>query len=222
VRGFDGRHAVFEIIDRVMSSPGEITILALGRMTNLALALSIEPHLAEAVAEIVLMGGAVQVPGNVSPVASANLYEDPEAAALLYSSGANLVQVGLDVCNTVTVSPEQLHQIRQADTPTTRLLTEATPCLQSYYQSRGWLGSPGSIHYNDVPAVAFATDPSLFHRQHLYVAIETQSHLTRGQTVADLRHLTGHQPNIKVCLEVDAPRLTSLFTQRVATYRKPQ
>ena len=91
------RHATIEIINRVMASPGEITILALGRLTNLALALSLEPRLALDVAEVVLMGGALRVPGNVSPVASANLYEDPEAASLLYSSGARLVQVGLDV-----------------------------------------------------------------------------------------------------------------------------
>ena len=89
------RHGVLEIIDRVMSSPGEITILALGRMTNVALAMSLEPRLAESVAGIVVMGGALFVPGNVSPVASANLYEDPEAAAVVYSSDAPLVQVGL-------------------------------------------------------------------------------------------------------------------------------
>lgn len=85
------RHAALEIISRVMKSPGQITLLALGRMTNLALALSLEPRLAQGMAEIVVMGGAVYVPGNVSPVASANLYEDPEAAAIVYSSGAPLV-----------------------------------------------------------------------------------------------------------------------------------
>ena len=87
----ESRHAALELVDRVMAVPGEITIVALGRLTNLALALSIEPKFAQNVARIVVMGGAVYVPGNVSPVASANLYEDPESAAicLLYTSDAD-------------------------------------------------------------------------------------------------------------------------------------
>ena len=215
---FGSRHAAIEIIDRVMASPGEITILALGRMTNLAVALSLEPRLAQAVAEVVVMGGALRVPGNVSPVASANLFEDPEAASLLYSSGARLVQVGLDVCDAVTISEAQLQSICQSGSPTCRLLAAATPCLQAYYQGQGRLQKAGGVRYNDVPAVAYAIDPSLFQWRDLYVAIETQSHLARGQTIADWRNLTGHPPNARVCLEVDAPRLTAMFTERVASY----
>jgi inosine-uridine nucleoside N-ribohydrolase len=212
------RHAVLEIIDRVMASPGQISLLALGRLTNLALALTLEPRLAGSVAQIIVMGGAVRVPGNVSPVASANLYEDPEAASLVYASGAPLVQVGLDVCDQVAVSQEQLNRIGQTNTAPARLLSAATPCLQSYYRSRGLLTGAGGVRYNDLPAVAFAIDPSLFGAQDLYVAIETQSPLARGQTVADLRNTTRHPPNVRVCLEVDAARLAALFTQRLADY----
>jgi inosine-uridine nucleoside N-ribohydrolase len=218
-RGFIGsRHAALEIIDRVMAAPGEITLLALGRMTNIALALSLETRLAQGVAEIILMGGSISMPGNVAPVASANLYKGPEAAAILYSSGAPLAQVDMDVCDRVEVSQGQLDQIRQANTPITRLLTAATPRLQSYYRGRGLLADPNRVHYNDVPAVAYAIDPSLFVTQNFYVVIETQSPLTRGQTVADRRNISGHPPNTRVCLDVDAPRLTALFTQRVAGY----
>ena len=95
LQSLESQHAALGIIDSVMASPGEVTILALGRLTNLALAISLEPRLAQSVAGIIAMGGAVNVPGNVSPVASANLYEDPEAAAIVYRSGAPLVQVGL-------------------------------------------------------------------------------------------------------------------------------
>jgi inosine-uridine nucleoside N-ribohydrolase len=212
------RHAALEIIDRVTASPGEITLLALGRMTNIALALTLEPRLAQEVAEIVLMGGSIAMPGNVSPVASANLYEDPEAAAILYSSGAPLVQVGMDVCDRVEVSQSQLDQIRRANTPITHLLAAATPCLQSYYRRRGLLADPNGVHYNDVPAVAYAIDSSLFGAKGFYVTIETESPLTRGQTVADRRNISGHPPNARVCLEVDAPRLTALFTERLVGY----
>jgi inosine-uridine nucleoside N-ribohydrolase len=212
------RHAALEIIDRVMASPGEITLLALGRMTNIALALALEPGLAQRVAEIVVMGGAISMPGNVSPVASANLYEDPEAAAILYSSGVPLVQVGMDVCDRVEISQGQLDRIRQADTPTTRLLAAATPCLQSYYRGRGLLADPNGVHYNDVPAIAYAIDAMLFGTQDFYVTIETQSPLTRGQTVADRRNISGNPTNARVCLEVEVPRLTALFTERIISY----
>ena len=212
-------HAVFEIIRRIIASPGEITFLALGRMTNLALALTLEPDVATSVAGIILMGGAVLVPGNVSPVASANLHEDPEAASILYRSDAPLVQVGLDVCDKVTISEGQLRAIGQAGTPTTHLLAGATPFIQSYYKSRGYLGESGGVRYNDVIAVAYAIDPGLFQADDLHVEIETHSELTRGQTVADLRYQGEEPPNAKVCLDVDAARVTELFTQRIVGYR---
>jgi inosine-uridine nucleoside N-ribohydrolase len=213
------RHAALEIIQRVMRAPGEITLVALGRMTNIALALSLEPQLAQSVSVLILMGGAILVPGNMSPVASANLYEDPEAAAIVYASGASLVQVGLDVCDQVEISQSQLAQIRESDTPVARFLTAATPCLQSYYRSKGMLADPDSVRYNDVPAIAYAINPALFHKQELYVTIETHSSITQGQTVADLRNNSGRPPNATVCLDVDAPRLTELFTQRIVAYR---
>ena len=213
--------AVPEIIDRVMASPGEITILALGRLTNLALAVSIEPRLARTVAEIIIMGGAVAVPGNVSPVASANLYEDPEAAAIVYSAGGSLVQVGLDVCDQVTISEDQLDRIAKAGTTAASLLAEATPFLRAYYLSSGLMKDAGGVRYNDVPAVAFAIDPTLFCTAEYYVEIDICSPLTRGQTVAHQRDLVGQVPNARVCLEVDAPRLAELFTQRVSGYESP-
>ena len=87
------------------------------------------------------------------------------------------------------------------------------PFIQAYYKGRGHLSEAGGVRYNDVLAVSYAIDPGLFRARELHVEIETHSDLTRGQTVADLRDLTGRPPNAKVCLEVDAPRLTVLFTQ---------
>ena len=191
-----GRHAVAAIIDTVMSAPGEITILALGRLTNVALALSLEPRIAGAMAEIVVMGGAVTVPGNVSGVATANLHEDPEAAAIVYRSGAHIAQVGLDVCNRVTVSPAQLEAIAAAVSPPARLLSEATGYLREAYIRTGRVGPDEGVRYNDMPAIGYAIDPGLFTARPAYVEIETHSELTKGQTVADWN---AAEPNARIC-----------------------
>src|SRR6266545_1796998 len=137
-----GRHAVYELVERVMASPGEITLIALGPLTNIALALSLEPRMASALAELIVMGGAVLTHGNITEVATANLYNDPEAAAIVYQTGAPIVQVGLDVCHKTMVTAAQLMRIRQAQTPTTTLLTRITPWLIKSYVDRG-LMPPG-------------------------------------------------------------------------------
>jgi pyrimidine-specific ribonucleoside hydrolase len=213
------RHAVLELIDRVLGAPGEITVMALGRLTNLALAISVAPRVATALRTLVVMGGAITVPGNVSPVASANLWGDPEAADVVYRSGAKIVQIGLDVCNQVEISTAQQRRVWQADTAATRLLQTLTPCLQASYRQRGLLRHPDSIRYNDVPAVAYVIDHSLFTCQQVYVRIETQGQLTRGQTVADLHGQSSAPPNVTVAFGVDAERLTHLWVERVGALR---
>ena len=208
----EGKHAALAIVEKVMAAPGQITILALGRMTNVALALALEPAIAGAVKEIVVMGGAVTVPGNVSQVATANLHEDPEAAAILYRSGAPIVQVGLDVCNQVTVSAAKLELFKQADSPATQLLAEATTYLRGAYIRTGRIGPEEGVRYNDMPTVGYAINPGLFNTRPAHVEIETHSELTRGQTVADWN---APNPNAQVCLEVDVAALTNLFTERL-------
>ena len=207
-----GKHATLAITEAVMAEPGELTILALGRMTNVALALSLEPRLAGAVQEIVVMGGAVTVPGNVSGVATANLHEDPEAAAIVYRSGASIAQVGLDVCNRVTVSPAQLEAIAEAESPATQLLSEATAYLREAYIRTGRIGPDDGVRYNDMPAIGYAINPGLFTARPAFVEIETHSELTKGQTVADWN---AAEPNARICLEVDSAALTAMFTERL-------
>jgi inosine-uridine nucleoside N-ribohydrolase len=209
------RNAVLELIDRILASPGVITVVALGRLTNLALALSVEPRVASAVQSIVVMGGAITVPGNASPVASANSWGDPEAADIVYRSGANVVQVGLDVCDQVEISLAQQQSVWEVQSSVTRLLEAATGYLKQSYRRRGLLHHPDGVRYNDVPAMAYAIDPSLFTCKDLHVRIETQGLLTRGQTIADLYGQIGAVPNAVVALHVDAPRLTQMWVERI-------
>ena len=206
------KHATLAITEAVRAEPGELTILALGRMTNVALALSLEPRVAESVREIVVMGGAVTVPGNVSGVATANLHEDPEAAAIVYRSGAAIAQVGLDVCNRATVSPAQLEAIAAAGSAATQLLSEATGYLREAYIRIGRISADEGIRYNDMPAVGYAINPALFTARPAFVEIETHSELTKGQTVADWN---AAEPNARICLDVDSAALTAMFTERL-------
>ncbi len=216
----DGWAAV-EIARRALASPGEITVLALGRMTNVALALRIAPEIADALAGVVVMGGAVQVPGNVSPVATANLYEDPEAAAILYDSGAPIMQVGLDVCDLCGLSDEQFGQLRNCAAPAVQLLVSASTYTRAAYRRLGRLAEGEAVRYNDVPAVAAAIDPALMAMQRLPVAIDTGSDLTRGQTVVDWYEMTGRDANADVCLGVDSQRLTEIVVKRLTEYPWP-
>lgn len=215
------QHAAIEIARRVLESPGEITVLALGRMTNLALALRLAPEIADALASVVVMGGAVRVPGNVSPVATANLHEDPEAAAILYDSGVNIVQVGLDVCDRCGLSDAQFERLRECPAPAVQLLVTASAYTQAAYRLLGRLADGEAARYNDVPAVACAIDPTLMQTQRLPVGIATGSELTKGQTVADWYGLTGRSANVDVCLDVDADRLTELVVQRLVNHPWP-
>ncbi len=209
------RNAVFEIVDRVLASPGEITFIALGRLTNLALAISVAPQVAESLKEVVVMGGAVSVPGNATPVATANIWGDPQAADVVYRSGARVAQVGLDVCREVEFTSAQLERVWRSDTPATDLLHSAVAFIQTAYRSRGRLSDPGGAQFNDVPAMAYAIDPTLFTMREAFVRVEHRSELTKGQTVADMDGATGNPPNVNVALEVDAKRLTGLWVDRL-------
>lgn len=213
------RNAVLEIIERTLGSAGEVTLVCLGRLTNLALAISVEPRVARAIREIIVMGGAINVPGNATPAASANFWGDPEAADVVYRSGARIVQIGLDVCNQVEISSRQQERVWLADTGSSRFMEKITPFIKQAYIRRDLLLDPDGVRYNDVAAMAYAIEPSLFECRYLHVCIETQGALTRGQTVADQEGHYGMAPNVKVAFGVDAVRIGDLWAERVSGLR---
>jgi inosine-uridine nucleoside N-ribohydrolase len=212
------QHAVSAIIEHVLAHPGEITLLALGPLTNVALALALEPRLADALAELVVMGGAVLTYGNVTEVATANMYNDPEAAAMVYQSGAPVVQVGMDVCQKIAIPEDHLERMRLTATPTVQLLTRITPYLVHSYAERGLRPLGTGVHYNDVPAVVYAIAPHLYDVRRYYVRIATRDELTRGQTVADVPNRWGRPPNAKVLMGAQVDQVAELFTTRIVGY----
>jgi inosine-uridine nucleoside N-ribohydrolase len=213
----DGRAAV-EIVERIMAAPGEIDVVALGPQTNVALALSIEPGVATAVRSLVVMGGTAQLPGNVTPVATANHWYDPEAAAIVYTSGAPVVQAGLDVARLVATPKERLEQFWAAGTPAARLLEAITPFHDAAYRSMG-RQPEGRVRYNDVSTIAYLLAPELYETLDAYVAVETHGEHTAGQTVVDVEGVRFQPPNVQVCTGVDADAVVDLFVTSLMSER---
>ena len=215
-------HAAVALVEKVMANPHEIKVVALGPLTNVALALSLEPRLAENIQQLIIMGGAVFTYGNATPTASANLFNDPEAAAIVFRSGVNLVQVGLDVCRKVFFSQQDLDRISTAKTPTTDMLAKITPFHANAGRKTaadGEIPSNAVERYNDIPAIAYCVWPSFFKSKRFFVQISVHDELTLGQTVADVGRIYKKEPNADVLLEVNAEAVVKNTIDRITTYR---
>lgn len=212
------RRAVDFLISRIGAQPGELTIVALGPLTNLALAVSVEPRLARWVREVIIMGGAVATRGNATPVAEANINNDPEAARIVFHAGWPVTLVGLDVTHTVTMTPAYLQRLAVARTPVTDLISKITPFYLGAYKRL--VGSDG-FYVHDPTAMAAAIRPALFETREVYVDVVTESERALGQTMADFRDQWKMPPNVRVALNVDAQGILDLYLDRVAGYRVP-
>jgi inosine-uridine nucleoside N-ribohydrolase len=207
----DKRRAAQFIIDTIMANPGEITLVPLGPLTNVALAVSVEPRIAANVREVVLMGGAANVPGNASPVGEANIRNDPEAAHIVFHAGWPLTMVGLDVTEKTVMSPEYLEELGRTGSPATDFIGKITPHYLAFSQKWGVNGFP--VH--DSSALAYVIDPSLFETRKAYVDVDYHSPHHAGNTVPDWRGQRGTEPNVNVCLDVDSERFLELYKRRL-------
>ncbi len=196
----------------VMAQPGEITLVAIGPLTNLALALRLEPRLASAVNQVIIMGGAAFTTGNISPVAEANIYNDPEAASIVFSAGWPLTMVGLDVTMRTVMSRAYLDELAEAHNPLTSFIARIAPFYFNFYRETY---NVDGVYTHDPSAIAYAVDPTLFHAKRLPVLVETEGHCA-GQTVPDCRKQWADSTEINVCVDVDSARLLALFKERLA------
>ena len=147
------------LIETARAHPGELTIIAVGRLTNLAHAIQADNSFTSNVKEIVLMGGAVDVPGNVTQWAEANIIGDPEATDVVFTSGIPTTQVGLDVTMKSLMSEEYIAELAGRCGDAGKLLNEITPYYLNFY--RGRTGENG-FACHDSSAVAYAEDPSIY------------------------------------------------------------
>ena len=187
--------------------------MALGPQTNLALALALEPRLTRLVHEVVFMGGAATVAGNVSPVAEANIHGDPEAADAVLEADWPVTMVGLDVTRRTVMSAEFIEELGRGGTPAADLLRRIFPVYQASYESR--YGLSGGTFTHDPSAIGYVIDPSLFRVERWPMFVETEGR-SAGHTVPDPHGYWGRRPAQNVCVEVDSPRLLSLIRERAA------
>ena len=197
------------IVRQVLAHPGEVTLLAIGPLTNLALALEKDERIVQAVRQVVVMGGAVSVAGNVTPSAEANVHADPEAAARVFSAGWPLTLVGLDVTERCLTGREFVQALGQAEDPAVRLLGRIFPVYEQYHRRE--YGLEGGTYVHDPAAVAYVLDPTLFRTASGRLKVLTEGPHA-GRTLLDG---VGEQASCRVCIDVDAGRLLNDLQARL-------
>jgi purine nucleosidase len=230
----DARFGPDLIIQLVHASPHEITLVPVGPLTNIALAIEIDPSIIPLVKEVILMGGSIKG-GNVNAAAEANIYNDPEAAQVVFQAGWPVTMVGLDVGDKTLFGKKQLEQLACTHGPVNDFIYGVTKFLVDLSEKLGDAGTP----MYDPLAVGVAIDATLVTAPLMRVDVEIRGEFTRGETVANRRgeiernvfhaDATGGpvggryiiegldkvQPNAKVCVEVQADKFLQLFVSRI-------
>jgi purine nucleosidase len=207
--------AVDFIIDSVLTHPGEVTIVPVGPLTNLALALRLEPRIAPAIREIVIMGGSTDV-GNTTPSAEFNILCDPHAARIVFECGAPIVMFGLNLTHQALSTPDRVARFRNLGSRVGTVTADLLDFFQEHHLRRyGWIGAP--LH--DPCTIAYLLRPELFKTRAMNVEIDATDGPSFGRTVCDLWSVTGKAENALVALEVDADGFFDLLTERIGTYR---
>lgn len=211
-------HAVDAIIDLIADNPGAITLVTLGPLTNIALALRKEPRIAALVRRVVMMGGAANTTGNVTPAAEFNIWADPEAARIVFRAGLPLTMVGIEICRgDARWTEAEITDL--AAIPTERARVAAALLRASLETARRRL-LPGETPGAGVPdgtAMAVALEPDILTESgDYYVDVETQGELTVGETVVDRRHILGRPPNASVAHAIDIARFKGMLREACA------
>ena len=201
------------IVETVMANPRQITLVAVGPLTNLALALQLEPRIAQAVRNVVIMGGSVLAPGNVSPTAEANIHNDPHAAALVFGAGWDLTMAGLDVTTAVHMDEAFFDELRRSGRPFGQFIGQIIPCYQQFHRERYGYQN-GAVDTHDPSAVAYLIDPTLFASQDWSMVVPVDGP-AKGATIADRRGYFLTTPRVRCLIGVDEARFLEMFKARL-------
>lgn len=224
-RGAENQHAVEFLIEMIHKHPGEITVITTGPLTNLALALTRDSSIAGLIKEAYVLGGCFQIYGNITPVVEYNIFADPEAAKKVLNSDMPISLIPLDVCENNKFADGMLTRDhlsdleRVGDGPVTRYVCDKFPIYidlwREYFQLAGF-------PMDDVITAAAAVDETLFtYGEPVFVDVELEGELTRGQTIAFYGKQINKYPmkehkNTKIATKVDGKRFMDMFTETLS------
>jgi len=214
------------IIETIHKYPHEITLIPVGPLTNIALAVSKDPSIAALVENIVIMGGSI-TGGDVNGAAEANIYNDPEAAQIVFNAGWMVTMVGSDVGERTLITRKYLAELQSSHGPQSDFIAK----IADFYLNRSEKSGYSGAAMYDPLAVGIALDPTLGTFKEMHVDVETKGEFTRGETVAnrmgsnennvlhgdhyEIEGVTYLKPNARVCLASDADRFLQLFVSRL-------
>ncbi len=207
-----GQHGCDFLIEQVLAHPGEVTLVAIGPLTNVALAIRKEPRFATALKEIIIMGGAIRHEGNTTALAEFNTYVDPHATHIVYHAGIPTTLVPLDVTYQCILKSTDVERLMQINSPIPLFIKQATDFYMEFHES--YQGVQGCV-INDPLALALTFAPELCTYQDLPVDVDISGGVSMGKTFADFYNYNKKPANMRVALGVRARDFIELFLERM-------
>ena len=207
-------HAVKFIIDTLMESDGDITLVPVGPLSNIAVAMRMEPAIVPKIREIVLMGGAYGT-GNTTPSAEFNIYADPEAARVVFTSGVPIVMMGLDLTNQTACTQDVIHRMESVGNEAGKLFADIMNfTFKTQSEAYGLAGGP--VH--DATCIGYLIDPGCITTKDMYVVVDVNEGPCYGRTVCGELGVTKKAPNVRVGTGIDTDRFWDLVEECIRMY----
>jgi inosine-uridine nucleoside N-ribohydrolase len=210
------QRAVEFLVETYLAATEPIALVPVGPLTNIAMAIRLEPRIVERIPETIIMGGAHDI-GNTSPSAEFNIWVDPEAARIVLESGLqNVLVVPLDATHRALVSLDDCRRMRELGTPAGEAAAAFIDRRIVAYDNLQPAETPHSAPVHDALCVAYLVDPTIVTGQRARVDVETHGDLTVGRTVIDRHGRFGKEPNAFVAFDADAPKFVSMLLDTFA------
>ena len=200
------------IIEQIMSRPGEVTLVAIGPLTNVALAIRKEPRIVQNVKEVFIMGGAIQHTGNTTALAEYNTFVDPHAAHIVFHSGMPMTLTPLDVTYQCIFTPDDLKRLLKIDSPVTKYIADSTRYYMEFHDE--YQSIEGRV-INDPMTLALTFMPEICDYQTLVVDVDISMGVGLGNTFADFYNYEKKPANMKVAMGVRPRMFMELFLERM-------
>ena len=208
------QHGVDLLIELLLNSDGDITLVPTGPLTNIAAAMRREPAIISKIKAISLMGGAIGL-GNTTPAAEFNIWVDPEAAAIVFGCGRPITMVPLEVTHQALATDEIMARLRGSGRQVANFAADLLVFFaDTYRQIFGFAAPP--VH--DPCAVAAVIVPDIIRGHMMNVEIETRGEWTMGRTVCDVYHTMGKVPNARVGYALEVERFWDMVVETLLTY----